>query len=228
MVESSCQGNADGLLLVQKHRAQPPLTSSPSGSRTLELPARSMKLQRNENTQSSQTCLSLRRSRRRRALAVPPSAPRAAITTRLPAWVRTKNSLLTTQGNACLCKTPVWWWFGRCCNMTVYLHAHVHLQTNCGSRVPVDMASWPCPCVQGPKSLPQRHRRRRATQESSTRNPLEVSTTSDSSAKLRGTCWFKRCSGHKLPWHPETHKTCQARRGEQVDAGTQSPAIIEP
>ena len=29
VVESSCQGHADGLLLVPKHRAQPPLTSSP-------------------------------------------------------------------------------------------------------------------------------------------------------------------------------------------------------
>ena len=37
----------------------------------------------------------------RRPHRVQPSA------TRLPAWVRTKkNGLLTTQGNACLCKTP--------------------------------------------------------------------------------------------------------------------------
>ena len=40
VVEISCQGFADGLLLVPKHRAQPLLTSSPSGSSTLELPAR--------------------------------------------------------------------------------------------------------------------------------------------------------------------------------------------
>ena len=40
VVECSCQSHADGLLLMPQHGTQPPLTSSPSGSRTLELPAR--------------------------------------------------------------------------------------------------------------------------------------------------------------------------------------------
>ena len=56
VVESSCQGHADGLLLVPKHRAQPPLSSPPSSSRGL--PAELCHCSQRKNKRS-QTCLSL-------------------------------------------------------------------------------------------------------------------------------------------------------------------------
>ena len=51
VVESSCQGHADGLLLMPKHRAQPPLTTSPSSSR--ELPAELIHCWPRKNTEDN-------------------------------------------------------------------------------------------------------------------------------------------------------------------------------
>ena len=74
-----------------------------------------------------------------RALASLPSRTRCArqlrrvqpSTQKLPAWVCTKNGLLTTQGNACLCRNAWWWWwwFRRCVwRMSPLIHANeMHL-----------------------------------------------------------------------------------------------------
>ena len=57
VVESSCQGHADGLLLVPKHRAQPPLSTPPSSSRGL--PAELIHCWSRKKQRTTQTCLSL-------------------------------------------------------------------------------------------------------------------------------------------------------------------------